>query len=126
MYKIRIKKLLISWFSPIIVFQWYRKCTFLDPKPRISYILYYETSDSERNPHVTFSRTPHESSYAIGDNTDDWCFQRQGKNPKIIDCLTILPKKMATQIIRVDKKELVKPFLNYCLTNLQGNRNIVF
>lgn len=33
---------------------------------------------------------------------------------------------MATQIIRVDKKELVKPFLNYCLTNLQGNRNIFF
>lgn len=33
---------------------------------------------------------------------------------------------MATQIIRVDKKELVKPFLNYCLTNLQGNRNFFF
>lgn len=33
---------------------------------------------------------------------------------------------MATQIIRVDKKELVKPFLNYCLTNLQGNRNNFF
>lgn len=33
---------------------------------------------------------------------------------------------MATQIIRVDKKKLVKPFLNYCLTNLQGNRNIFF
>lgn len=33
---------------------------------------------------------------------------------------------MATQIIRVDKKELVKPFLNYCLTNLQGYRNIFF
>lgn len=33
---------------------------------------------------------------------------------------------MATQIIRVDKKELVKLFLNYCLTNLQGNRNNFF